>query len=54
VRDKSYGPALVPPIVCVRETNISDVNFSRGRFTMFDVGGYGSELRIDAIVGLMS
>jgi NTE family protein len=40
------------PIVLFRSSNISNVKFSIGsRFTMFDVGSYGSELRIDAIVG---
>jgi NTE family protein len=52
VRDKGYGPALLIPIVQFRSSNISDVKFSLGgRFTIFDVGSYGSELRVDAIVG---
>jgi NTE family protein len=52
VREKGYGPALVLPIVQYRSSNISDVKFSLGgRFTIFDVGTYGSELRVDALVG---
>src|SRR5262245_16500245 len=52
VRDKNLGPALLIPIVQLQSFNISNVKFSiGGRFTMFDVGGHGSELRIDAIVG---
>ena len=52
VKDKSYGPALVLPIVQFRSSNISNVKFSIGsRFTMFDVGTHGSELRLDAIIG---
>src|SRR5262249_8405646 len=52
VRDKSYGPALLIPIVQYHSSNVSNVKFSLGgRFTIFDVGSYGSELRIDAIVG---
>jgi NTE family protein len=51
-RDKTYGPALLIPIVQLRSSNISDVKFSiGGRFTIFDVGSYGSELRVDTIVG---
>lgn len=52
VRDKTYGPTLVLPIVHYRSSNISNVKFSLGaRFTTFDVGTYGSELRLDAILG---
>src|SRR4030095_7642963 len=52
VRDKTYGPAFLIPIVLLRSSNISNVKFSGGaRATMFDVGGYGSELRVDAIIG---
>ena len=52
VNDKKYGPALLLPIVQLRSSNISNVKLSiGGRFTMFDVGAYGSELRVDAILG---
>jgi len=52
VRDKAYGPALLLPIVALRSSNIADVKFSiGGRFTIFDIGEYGSELRFDAIIG---
>ena len=52
VRDKSYGPTLLLPIVLYRSSNISNVKFSLGaRLTSFDIGGHGSELRFDAIIG---
>ena len=52
VKEKGYGPALMLPIVQFRSSNISNVKFSIGsRFTMFDVGTHGSELRLDAIIG---
>jgi NTE family protein len=52
VRDKSYGPALFIPVVRLRTGELSEVKFSiGGRFTMFDVGSHGAELRIDGLLG---
>jgi NTE family protein len=52
VRDKTTGPPLLTPIVQFQSSDASDVELSLGaRLTMFDVGGYGSELRTYAIVG---
>ena len=52
VRDKPYGPTLLMPIVQYRSSDLSNVKFSLGgRLTAFDVGRYGSELRVDVILG---
>jgi NTE family protein len=51
-KEKSYGPPLVTPILQIESTHASDVNLAAGfRLTNFDLGGYGSELRTDVLVG---
>jgi len=52
VRDKAYGPTLLIPIIQYRSSNLSSVDFSLGgRVTVFDVAKYGSELRVDLVLG---
>jgi NTE family protein len=52
VTEKTYGPPILIPIIQFQSSDISDVELSLGaRLTGYDVGGYGSELRLDGLVG---
>ena len=49
---KPYGPPFLIPSVEVDGSDVNRVEFTvGGRLTMFDLGGYGSELRTDVKVG---
>ncbi len=49
---KPYGPPFLIPSVEIDGSDVNRVEFILGgRLTMFDVGGYGSELRTDVKVG---
>jgi NTE family protein len=51
-KEKSYGPPLVIPVLQMQSTEANDVDLAAGfRLTQFDLGGYGSELRADVILG---
>jgi NTE family protein len=52
VREKSYSPPIVRPLISIDGTNYNEVLFSAGaRITFLDFGSFGSELRNDVIVG---
>ena len=52
VSEKTYGPPLITPVIQVQSNGLNDLGLSAGfRLTNFDVGGHGSELRTDVIVG---
>ena len=52
VREKSYGPNLVTPVLLAHGQDSASLNLSAGfRLTNFDVWGYGTELRTDVIFG---
>jgi NTE family protein len=52
VREKSYGPPFIIPIVQIQSRDTADVTFSAGfRLTNYGVAGRNSELRLDAIFG---
>lgn len=49
---KPYGPPFLIPSIEVDGSDVNRVEFTvGGRLTMFDLGGYGSELRTDVKVG---
>ena len=49
---KPYGPPFLIPSVEIDGSDINRVEFTvGGRLTMFDLGGYRSELRTDVIIG---
>lgn len=50
--EKDYGPPTVNPLFVIDGSDYTDVRFSLGaRVTFNDIGGFGSELRNDFIVG---
>ncbi len=52
VTPKAYAPPALYPAFEVNGSNLKDVQFTLGgRLTMLDVGGYRSEVRVDASVG---
>jgi NTE family protein len=52
VKEKSYSPPIVRPLISIDGTNYNEVLFSAGaRITFLDYGTFGSELRNDIIVG---
>jgi NTE family protein len=52
VREKSYGPPFIIPVLQVRSESAARLNLSAGfRLINFDVGGYNSELRTDVLIG---
>jgi NTE family protein len=54
-KEKSYGPPLITPVIQMQSTEANEVDLAAGfRLTNFDVGGYGSELRTDVILGSRS
>jgi NTE family protein len=52
VREKTYGPPFIVPLVQLQSRAAADVTFSAGfRLTNYDLGGRNSEVRLDAIIG---
>src|SRR4029077_20976011 len=50
--EKDYAPPTVNPLFVIDGSDYTDVRFSLGaRITFNDIGGFGSELRNDFIVG---
>ncbi len=50
--EKDYAPPTVNPLFVIDGSDYTDVRFSLGaRVTFHDIGGFGSELRNDFIVG---
>ncbi len=50
--EKDYAPPTVNPLFVIDGSDYTDVRFSLGaRITFNDIGGFGSELRNDVIVG---
>jgi len=50
--EKDYAPPTVNPLFVIDGSDYTDVRFSLGaRITLNDIGGFGSELRNDVIVG---
>ena len=50
--EKDYAPPTVNPLFVIDGSDYTDVRFSLGaRVTFHDIGGFGSELRNDLIVG---
>ena len=50
--EKDYAPPTVNPLFAIDGSDYTDVRFALGaRVTLHDVGGFGSELRNDFIVG---
>jgi NTE family protein len=50
--EKDYAPPTVNPIFVIDGSDYTDVRFALGaRVTFHDIGGFGSELRNDLIVG---
>jgi len=50
--EKDYAPPTVNPLFVIDGSDYNDVRFSLGaRVTFYDIGGFGSELRNDVIVG---
>ena len=50
--EKPYAPPTVNPLFVIDGSDYTDVRFSLGaRVTFYDIGGFGSELRNDFIVG---
>jgi len=50
--EKDYAPPLVNPLVLIDGSDYNNVRFGLGaRITLLDIGGFGSELRNDVIVG---
>jgi NTE family protein len=50
--EKDYAPPTVNPLFAIDGSDYTDVRFSLGaRVTFSDIGGFGSELRNDFIVG---
>ena len=50
--EKAYAPPTVNPLFIIDGSDYTDVRFSLGaRVTFHDIGGFGSELRNDFIVG---
>jgi NTE family protein len=50
--EKDYAPPTVNPIFVIDGSDYTDVRFAMGaRVTFHDIGGFGSELRNDFIVG---
>jgi NTE family protein len=50
--EKDYAPPTVNPLFIIDGSDYTDVRFSLGaRVTLHDIGGFGSELRNDFIVG---
>ena len=55
VKEKSYAPPTVDFSIAMEASDIDDLHFSVGtRFTLFDVGKYGSEWRNDFRIGYRS
>ncbi len=55
VSEKTYGPPLIVPILQIQSNGANDIDLAPGfRLTYFDIGGYGSELRTDVIIGSRS
>jgi NTE family protein len=51
-RKNSYGGSIIRPLILVDGWDYRNVIFSVGaRLTMLDLGGYGSELRVDGLFG---
>lgn len=52
VRPKAYAPPTVHPIIIVDGSDYNNVHFIMGaRITLYDVGGFGRELRNDILLG---
>lgn len=52
VREKSHAPPTIVPSVEIDGSDVNAINFTFGaRTTLYDVGAYGAEWRIDAKVG---
>ena len=52
VREKSYGPPLITPVLLLNSDGAADLDLSTGfRLTNFDVFAYGSELQTDVLIG---
>jgi len=52
VKEKSHAPPIIIPSVEIDGSDVNAINFTLGaRATLFDVGAYGSEWRIDAKLG---
>ncbi len=52
VREKPHAPPIILPSVEIDGSDVNAINFTIGaRVTLFDVGAYGSEWRIDAKLG---
>ena len=50
--EKDYAPPTVNPLFVIDGSDYTDVRFSLGaRITLNDIGGFGSELRNDFVVG---
>jgi NTE family protein len=50
--EKPYAPPTVNPLFVIDGSDYTDVRFSLGaRLTFYDIGGFGSELRNDFIIG---
>jgi len=50
--EKSYAPPTVNPIIVVDGSDYHDVHFAMGaRITLYDLGGFGRELRNDVVIG---
>ncbi len=52
VREKSYGPTLVTPVLLINSDGAADLDLSAGfRLTSLDLWSYGAELRTDVLIG---
>lgn len=50
--EKDYGPPTVNPLFVIDGSDYTDVRFSLGaRVTFHDIGGFGSEVRNDFVIG---
>jgi NTE family protein len=52
VKEKSHAPPIIIPSVEIDGSDVNAINFTLGaRTTLFDVGAYGAEWRIDTKLG---
>jgi NTE family protein len=52
VAEKPFAPPMLIPVLLIQASGSSTVDLSAGfRLTNFDLGGYGSELRTDVLIG---
>lgn len=52
VREKSYGPPLITPVLLINSDGAADLELSAGfRLTSLDLWSYGAELRTDVLIG---